>query len=201
MANVQRLRNLGVANVFLNLHGNVGLKRAMRTFENLTDRIEKHTQNMKKSHTLMNTALRRMQRTRIPGNPHVSKYAPIGVGGNYPNPIVVRRMINRVQFPKNQDIEMFVRHYNAKHKTFENIQRLERERSNAARQFLRHMGQRIPQHNFAALIPMTKNLIQEIKLTSGRTIRNALARHYHTKVIKKSLARKFAGNSLFKPNN
>ena len=192
MANVQRLKNLGVANVFLNLYGNVGYKRAMRQFENLTDRIEKVTQNMKKSHNLMNTALRRMQRR--------GKYAPIGVTAGY-NPNAVRRKINLVQFPKNEDIEMFVQHYNAKQKTFENMQKLERERRNVARQFLRHIGQRVPQNNFAGLIPMTNNLIKEIKVNKGRTIRNALAHHYHTKVIKKSLARKLASNSLFKPNN
>jgi len=199
MANVQRLRNLRVANVFLNLHGSVGYKRAMRTFENLTDRIEQHNRNVKKSHNLMHTVLRRMHRTRTE-DPRVRKYAPIGVGANYPNPVVVRRMINRVQFPKNQDIEMFVRHYNAKQKGFENIRRLEQERLNAARQFLRHMGQNVPRNN-QNLFRVAKHLIEEVKMTSGRTIRNALARHYHTQVIKKSLARKFSGNSLFKPNN
>lgn len=157
----------------------------MRQFKKLTDQVEQHTKNMKKSNNFMNIALRRIQRKM--GNPHVP-----------PNPVVVRRMINQDQIPKNEDTEMFVHHYSAKQKTLENIQRLQRERSNVAREFLHHLGQNVPQNNQTRRIK-AKRLIEEIELNEGRIIRNALARHYHTKVLRKILSQKFSGNSMFTP--
>ena len=183
--NIQKLQRLGIPEKLFNLHKTVKLTRNIKQYKDLMERIENHKRAMKLSYKLMYTALRKMmekhQAPRYPGYPDPSfRYQRIGFPGPFQHgpveisPNNVRRLITT---PQNQNVEMFVNHYNKHKKLSANIQRLGQELLVLSRQLIRNAGHNVP-HNNAGVLQRANNLFYEINVNRGRKLRNRVARAF-----------------------
>lgn len=188
-ANVQRLRNLGINRKLLGLYSKVQVDAAIRSiheYKRLRSLMENKIKRRINALEMMQTALRKMKanhnapRSETDTRP-TRKYALIGFGPGPLNARLIRQEINRRgrEFTRNQNVEMFIRHFNAHQELTADIERITQELRNASQNLLRKIGSNIPQNN-AALFRTAKNAVKNIELNKGRLVRNAFASAYHT---------------------
>lgn len=189
--NIRTLERLGVAQKFLNLHTKVKITRNIKEYKNLMEQIENHKKAIKTSYKLVQTALRKMMHKHLspvyPGFPDPSyRFKNIGFpspfAGQLIQPNNIRRQIANSKI-ENENVQMFVHHYNRHKNLTRNMPRIGQELLALSRKLIQNSGQIVPQNN-AAILQKANNLFYNINVNRGRRLRNRAARAHMTKKLR-----------------